>query len=233
MKSIKKSIFVLLGVFVLCMFMQTTFAQQKTESKQPTKTLKKGDKIRTTGGKRTVLDRKNKPAQRPAVNQKKPLQRPAVRPNNNKVKPAQRPGVRPNENKPQARPIPGNRANVKRPTPNNNKLRPAQQGSRPAGQKTATEGRLRGIKKGVAVGNKRAMSARNQQAMKSGHSKLKAMRAKLNAAKQKVAKEKAANPNSADVKAKEARIRQAETKIKAMEQEMAKQRGNISRIAEQ
>jgi len=218
MKSIKKSIFLLFGVFVLCMFAQTTFAQEKSQSKkqEQVQPLRKGDKIRTTGGKRTILDRNVKPAQRPAV-----------RPNN-KVKPTQRPAARPNNNKLQARPLPGNKANVKRPTPNNKVNRP-----RPAGQNAATEGRLKGIKRGAAVAKTRAMSARNQEAMKTGHSKLKAMRAKLNAAKQKVAKEKAANPNSADVKAKETRIRQAEAKIKAMEQEMAKQRSAITRISQQ
>jgi len=50
MKSIKNSMFLLLGVFVLCMFSQATFAQEKAQAKkqvQELKTLKKGDKIRT------------------------------------------------------------------------------------------------------------------------------------------------------------------------------------------
>ena len=225
MKNIGKSIFLLLGIFILCIFSQVAFAQEKVQPKkevQKAQTLKKGDKIRSTGSKRTLLEKNVKPIQRPAVKQ-------------NSKPSAQRPTARPtNKIKPQTRPIPSNKANIKRPAPNNNKLRPAENRPRPAIQnKTATEGRLKGIRQGTAVAKTRAMSAQNQQAMRSGHSKLKGMREKLNAAKQKVAKEKAANPNSAEVKAKEARILQAEAKIKAMEQEMSRQRSTITRITQQ
>jgi len=104
MKNIKKSIFLLLGVFVLCMFSQATFAQEKAEAKKQVKelkTLKKGDKIRSTNGKRTVLDRNAKPTQRPAIQR------------NNQTKPTQNPAARPNK----VRPVPG-KGNVKRPIPN-------------------------------------------------------------------------------------------------------------------
>lgn len=208
MKSIKNSMFLLLGIFVLCMFSQATYAQEKTQAKKQIKelkTLKKGDKIRSNNGQRTIIDRKAKPVQRPATQQNKP--------------------------RPQVRPVPGNKANVKRPIPNK-QARPIEKRPKPGIQnKNATEGRLRGIKQGAA--RSRAMSAQNQQAMRSGHSKIKAMRVKLSAAKAKVAKEKAANPNSAAVKAKEARIQQAEAKIKAMEQEILNQRKTITNISQQ
>jgi len=194
--------FLLLGVFVLCMFSQATFAQQKTQDKKEVKTLKKGDKIRSTKGQRQVIDRKAKPAQRPAIQR------------NNKANPAQRPAARPNK----VRPVPGNKTNIKRPTPNK-QARPIEKRPKPAiKNKNATEGRLRGIKQGKAIGKRpAAMSAQNQHA----------------AAKAKVAKEKAANPNSAAVKAKEARIQQAEAKIKAMEREITNQRSTITRISQQ
>lgn len=202
--------FLLLGIFVLCMFSQTTFAQQKAQAKKQVKelkTLKKGDKIRSTNGKRQVIDRKNKPAQGTAVQQNKP--------------------------RPQARPVPGNRANIKKPAQLQGKqVRPVEKRPRPAAQnKNGTEGRLRGIRQGKAISPR--MSTQNSQAMRNGHTKIKAMRAKLSAAKAKVAKEKIANPNSAAVKAKEARIQQAEAKIKTIEQEILNQRKTISNISRQ
>jgi len=172
--------FLLLGVFVLCIFSQTTFAQEKAQPKkqvQELKKLKKGDKIRSTSGQRRVIDRKNKPAQRPAAQQ------------NNKTIPARRPAVQPNK----VRPVPGNKTNIKRPAPNK-QVRPIEKRAKPGiKNKTATQGRLRGIKQGKAIAKRPPlMSAQNQQAMKSGHAKLKGMRVKLSAAKAKVAKEKAA-----------------------------------------
>ena len=197
--------FCILGIFVLCMFSQAAFAQEKVQPKKQVKELKtpkKADKIRSTNGQLRAIDRKAKP----------------VRP----------PAARPNKQKPQVRPIPGN----KRPTPTK-QVRPVEKRLKPIIQnKNATQGRLRGIKQGSAARG-RAMSAQNQQAMRAGYAKLKGMRAKLAAAKAKVAKEKAANPSSADVKAKEARIQQAEAKIKAMEQELLNQRKTITNISQQ
>jgi len=206
MKNTKNSLFLLLGIFVCCLFTQTTFAQEKVQSKkqvQELKTLRKGDKIRSSNRQRTVLDRKTKPTQRPATQKNKP------------------------------KPRVGNKANVRKPVQAKGKqLRPVEKRLRPAAQnKTATQGKLRGIRQDN-MARPRAMSAQNQQAMRSGHSKVKAMKGKLNAAKAKVAKEKAANPNSAQVRAKEARLQQAEAKIKAMEREIINQRKAISNIAQ-
>jgi len=205
MKSLKNSIFILLGVFVMCLFSQDVLAQEN-------RVRKKGDKIRTEAGKQRVIKGKTSDVKRPAV-------KPA----------AGRAAAKKNPVKSQERPTSNANKSIKKPRKieNKNKLRPA---NRPAAKNNsaATQGRLSGIRKGQATAPR--MSAKNSQAMRSGHAKLKGMRTKLNAAKAKVAKEKAANPNSADVKAKEARIRQAEAKIKAMEQELRNQRATITKL---
>ncbi len=209
--------FLLLGIFVMCLFVQPVQAQQKSKNQEPTKelrSLRKGDKIVTQGGKRTVVEGEKSATPRP--NQaKRPT--PQKRPNQAK-KPTikQRPAV--------------NKTPVKKPQNVANKnLRPA---AKKAG-KTQTKGRVSGIKRGNRVGRARSLSPQNAKAMQVGHGKLKGMRTKLNAAKAKVAKEKAANPNSIEVKQKEARIRQAEAKIKAMEQELVNQRTTITKLQNQ
>lgn len=209
MKILKNSIFILLGVFVMCLFSQDVLAQEN-------RVRKKGDKIRTEAGKQRVIKGKRSDVKRPAV--KPATTRAAAK--KNPVKSQERPTFNANKS-------------IKKPKKieNKNKLRPATKpGNRPSikNNSAATEGRLSGIRKGQATAPR--MSAKNSQAMRSGHAKLKGMRTKLDAAKAKVAKEKAANPNSADVKAKEARIRQAEAKIKAMEQELRNQRATITKL---
>jgi len=208
MKNIKNTIFLLLGIFLMCLFAQPTQAQQKSKNQQQTKelrSLKKGDKIVTQGGKRTVIEGKKGATTRP-----NPTKRPTPKLNNRTIKQPQ--------------------------NAVNKNLRSAEKRPRPAAKnagKTQTKGRISGIKRGERVGRTRSLSPQNAKAMQVGHGKLKGMRTKLNTAKAKVAKEKAANPNSASVKGKEARIRQAEAKIKAMEQELINQRTTITKLQNQ
>lgn len=68
MKNIKNAIFLSLGIFVMCLFAQPIQAQQKSKNQQQTKelrTLRKGDKIVTQGGKRTVVEGKKEATPRP------------------------------------------------------------------------------------------------------------------------------------------------------------------------
>jgi len=63
MKNIKKSIFCILGIFVLCMFSQAAFAQEKVQPKKQVKELKtpkKADKFaRPTGNYELLTERLN------------------------------------------------------------------------------------------------------------------------------------------------------------------------------